>query len=159
MNHLCSDWNKCMRTIVRNTLYNRRAWWLPLVNQRFIINKLVAISIIFFWDLVWQTMLPSPTASFQQGTIVLFVRVVPPASSSLCKSMKHCLQGSRYCVKNANTKYQWNTALKEAAIMSKMQTPRITLWFPKHRFKENFYLGFFINSLSAMDGRDRPLLN
>jgi hypothetical protein len=33
--------------------------------------------------------------------------------------------------------------LKEAAIMSKMQTPAITLWFPEHRFKENFYLGFF----------------
>ncbi len=34
--------------------------------------------------------------------------------------------------------------LKEAAIVSKMQTPAITLWFFKHRFKENFYLGFFI---------------
>ncbi len=33
---------------------------------------------------------------------------------------------------------------KEAAIMLKMQTPAIALWFPKHRFKENFYLGFFI---------------
>jgi hypothetical protein len=33
---------------------------------------------------------------------------------------------------------------KEAAIKSKMWTPAITLWFPKHRFKENFYLGFFI---------------
>jgi hypothetical protein len=34
--------------------------------------------------------------------------------------------------------------LKEAAIVSKMQTPAITLRFPEHRFKENFYLGFFI---------------
>ncbi len=34
--------------------------------------------------------------------------------------------------------------LKEAAIVSTMQTPAITLWFPEHRFKENFYLGFFI---------------
>ncbi len=34
--------------------------------------------------------------------------------------------------------------LKEAAIVSKMQTPAITLWFPEYRFKENFYLGFFI---------------
>jgi hypothetical protein len=24
-----------------------------------------------------------------------------------------------------------------------MQTPAITLWYPAHRFKENFYLGFF----------------
>jgi hypothetical protein len=37
--------------------------------------------------------------------------------------------------------------LKETAIVSKMQTPAITLWFPEHRFKENFYLGFFINLL------------
>ncbi len=34
--------------------------------------------------------------------------------------------------------------LKESAIVSKMQTLAITLWFPEHRFKENFYLGFFI---------------
>jgi hypothetical protein len=34
--------------------------------------------------------------------------------------------------------------LKEAAIVSKMQTLAITLWFPEHRFKENFYLGFLI---------------
>ncbi len=34
--------------------------------------------------------------------------------------------------------------LKEAAIVSKTRTPAITLWFPEHRFKENFYLGFFI---------------
>ncbi len=35
----------------------------------------------FFFDLVWKTMLPSPTASFQQGTMVLCMRVVHPASS------------------------------------------------------------------------------
>ncbi len=34
--------------------------------------------------------------------------------------------------------------LKEAAIVTKMWTPAITLWFPEHRFKENFYSGFFI---------------
>jgi hypothetical protein len=34
--------------------------------------------------------------------------------------------------------------LKEAAIVTKMQTPAITLWIPEHRFKENFYLGFLI---------------
>ncbi len=33
--------------------------------------------------------------------------------------------------------------LKEAAIVSKMQIQAITLWFPEHKFKENFYLGFF----------------
>ncbi len=34
--------------------------------------------------------------------------------------------------------------LKEAAIVSKMQTLAITLWFSEHRFKENCYLVFFI---------------
>ncbi len=37
-----------MLTIVQNTLCNRCARWLPLVNKRYVINKLVAISIIFF---------------------------------------------------------------------------------------------------------------
>ncbi len=48
MNHLCHDWNKRMLTIVINTFYNRRARWLSLVDERFIINELVAVSIIFF---------------------------------------------------------------------------------------------------------------
>jgi hypothetical protein len=48
MNHLCCEWNKRMLTIVRNTLCNHRARWLPLVNKRFLINESVAISIIFF---------------------------------------------------------------------------------------------------------------
>ena len=37
-----------MLTIVRNTLCNRRAQWLPLIDERFVVNKLVAVSIIFF---------------------------------------------------------------------------------------------------------------
>ncbi len=98
----------------------------------------------FFLDLVWQTMLPNLIAYFQQGSMVLHMKVVSLASSLLFKSTKHCSQGSSNCVKNANTRNQWNTDLKEAAIVSKMQTPAMTLWFPEHRFKENFYLGFFI---------------
>ncbi len=39
---------------------------------------------------------------------------------------------------------QFIILLKEAAIVSKMRTPAITLSFPEHRFKENFYLDFFI---------------
>ncbi len=85
----------------------------------------------FFLDLVWQTMLP---ASFQQETMVLCMTVVPLASSLLSNSMKHCSQVSSNRVKNTNTGNQWNTALKEAAIVSKMRTPPITLWFSKHRF-------------------------
>jgi hypothetical protein len=48
MNLLCHDWSKRMLTIVRNTLCNRRAQWLPLVDERFIIDESVAVSIIFF---------------------------------------------------------------------------------------------------------------
>jgi hypothetical protein len=57
----------------------------------------------FFFDLVRQTMLPSPTALSQQGTMVLPMRVVHLASSLLFKSLKHCSQGSSNRVKNANT--------------------------------------------------------
>jgi hypothetical protein len=49
MNHLCLHWNKRMLTIVQNTLCNRCAQWLPLVNKRFIIDESVAVSIFFFW--------------------------------------------------------------------------------------------------------------
>ncbi len=37
-----------MLTIVQNTFCNWHAWWLPLVDEKFIIDKLVAVSIIFF---------------------------------------------------------------------------------------------------------------
>ncbi len=48
-----------------------------------------------------------------------------------------------YCT-DPQVEVQIRILLKEAAIVTKMQTPAITLWFPEHRFKENFYLGFFI---------------
>ncbi len=64
-------------------------------------------------------------------------------SSLLWKSMKHCSQGSSSLVNNENTGNQWNTALKGAALVSKMQTLAITLSFLEHRLKEHFYLGFF----------------
>jgi hypothetical protein len=48
MNHCCRHWNKRMLTIVQNTFYSRCAQWLPLVNERFIINNLVAVFILFF---------------------------------------------------------------------------------------------------------------
>ncbi len=37
-----------MLTIIQNTSLNSCAQWLPLVNERFVINKLVTISIVFF---------------------------------------------------------------------------------------------------------------
>ncbi len=41
-------------------------------------------------------------------------------------------------------KFKSEYYLRKQRLCQKMQTPAITLWFPKHRFKENFYLGFFI---------------
>jgi hypothetical protein len=43
MNHRCRHWNKCMLTIVHNTFYSRRAQWLPLINERFVIDNSVAV--------------------------------------------------------------------------------------------------------------------
>ncbi len=37
-----------MLTIVQNTFYNCRTQLLPLVDERFILDKLVAVAIIFF---------------------------------------------------------------------------------------------------------------
>ncbi len=48
INHLRHNWNKRMLTIVQNTFYNRRSWWLPLVNEKFVIDDLVAVSIHSF---------------------------------------------------------------------------------------------------------------
>jgi hypothetical protein len=48
MNHLCRYWNKRILTIIQYTFCNRHAQWLPLINERFIINKLVTVSIVFF---------------------------------------------------------------------------------------------------------------
>jgi hypothetical protein len=48
MNHPCGDWNKRMLTIIQNTSFNCCAQWLPLVNERFVINELVTISTVFF---------------------------------------------------------------------------------------------------------------
>ncbi len=64
INHLCHYWNKHMLTIVQITFHNRCAWWLPLVDEKFVINESFAISIVVV-DLVWQTMLSSPIALFK----------------------------------------------------------------------------------------------
>ncbi len=49
INHLRRHWNKCMLTIVQNTFYSQRTQWLPLVNEKFVIDNSVAVSIHFFW--------------------------------------------------------------------------------------------------------------
>jgi hypothetical protein len=47
MNHLCRAWNKRIITIVQNTFCTHRAQWLSLVDERFVIDKLAAVSIYF----------------------------------------------------------------------------------------------------------------
>jgi hypothetical protein len=37
-----------MLTIVQNTFYSHHARWLPLVDERFVIDESIAVSIIFF---------------------------------------------------------------------------------------------------------------
>ncbi len=51
MNHLCHYWDKRMLTIVEITFCNHCAQWLPLVDKRFVIDKLVTVS-MYFLDLV-----------------------------------------------------------------------------------------------------------
>ncbi len=104
MNHLCCYWNKHMLTIVKITFCNHHACnpcaqWLPLINERFVINELVAVSIVSFWT--WcdkrrcQARLhPSNRRQwfFEWGSFLW---------------QPHCYRN------------QWSTALMEAAIMSK----------------------------------------
>ncbi len=82
MNHLCRDCNRHMLTIVQNTfatvVFNG---FLSSMKGLSSMNWLPSSS--FFLDLVLQTMLQNLIASFEQGTMVLCMRVVPPASSSL----------------------------------------------------------------------------
>jgi hypothetical protein len=118
MNHLCCDWNKHMLTIVWNTLCNRYAWWLSLLNERFVLDKLVAIS-IFFW-----TWCDKQCCQAQ----------LHPSSRGRWFFVWGSFIRQAHCYPN-----QWNNALMEAAIVSKMRTPAITLWFP-----EQCLLGFFI---------------
>ncbi len=107
MNHLCHDWNKRTLTIVQNTLCNHCAWWLPIVDERFVIDKSVAVSIIFF------------------GTWF---------DKRCCQTWLHPSNRGRWffvwgsSLRRAHRYWnQLNTALKEAAIVSKMQTLAITL--------------------------------
>ncbi len=119
MNHVCRDWNERMLTIVQKTHWNHHAQWLPLVDERFVIDKSDAISIILFRT--W-------------------------CDKQCCQTWLHPSNRGRWFfvwgsfLRQAHHyPNQWSTALMEAAIMSKMQTPAITLWF-----SEQCLLGFFI---------------
>jgi hypothetical protein len=54
MNHLHRYWNKCMLTIIQITFYSQCAQWLPLIDEWFVIDDSVAVSIRFFltWTIV-----------------------------------------------------------------------------------------------------------
>ncbi len=96
-----------MLTIVQNTFCNCHARWLSLVNERFVIEETVAVSIIFF-GLGVTNNAAKPDC------------VVPIGND-----------GSSYEGRSFGEliviKINKNAALMEAAIMSKMQTPAITL--------------------------------
>ncbi len=119
INHLCCHWNKRMLTIVKNTFYSRRAQWLPLVNEWFVIDNLVAVFIFFFWT--W----------FDKQCCQAQLR---PSNRGWWFFIWWSFLRKACCYQ-----YLWNTAILEAAVVSKMQTPAITLWFPK-----KCLFGFFI---------------
>ncbi len=78
------------------------------------------------------------TLSWSDSRCVYFIR---PNTLLLC-IFQFCIF-LLYCT-DPQVEVQIRITLKEAEIVSKMRTPAITLWFPEHRFKENFYLGFFV---------------
>jgi hypothetical protein len=102
MNHLCHVWNKRMLTIVQNTLCNRHAQWLPLVDEKFVIDKLVAISIIFFGLGVTKDA-AKPDCIHPTGDDGSLYEGHSSVKLIFIESMKHCSQGSSNHFKNANT--------------------------------------------------------
>ncbi len=73
MNHLCQYWNKCMLTIIQYTFCNRHARWLPLIKERFVIDKSVTVSNFFLtWCekrccLTWLNLPTGDDASLNKG--------------------------------------------------------------------------------------------
>ena len=111
-----------MLIIVRNTFYNHCAQWLSLVNERFVIDESVAVSIIFFGLGVTNNaakpdcIIPtgdngSSYEGCSSGKLIVIkldetLLLRQQQSCQKCKhrkSMKHCSQGSSNRVKNANT--------------------------------------------------------
>ncbi len=127
MNQLCHYCYKGMLTIVQITFCNRCPGLLPLVDERFIMEELVAILIFFCWT--WCD------KQCCQTQLHLFNREWRFFVWGLFFQRAHCYQN------------QWSNALNKAANVSKMQTPAITLWFADHSFKEKFYVGFFIKEI------------
>jgi hypothetical protein len=110
--------------------------WLKIVLWREIVLK-IRTPFDFLWAVstkksYWVTLLWSDTRC------VYFVR---PNTLLLCILLFYIFLLYRTVLQ---VRVQIRILLKEAAIVLKMQTPPITFWFPEHRFKENFYLGFFI---------------
>jgi hypothetical protein len=149
INHLCRHWNKLMLTIVQNTFYSRHTRWLPRVDEKFVIDNSVAVSIHFFGlgpllktpitavvlDGFLSLMkgssstaqLPFPSIFFGLGVRIKAAKpdcVLPIGDDG--SSYKNCSSGELIVMKN-----QWNIALMEASVVSIMRTPAIPLWFPK----------------------------
>ncbi len=138
-----------MLTIIQITFYSRCAWWLPLVDEWFIINDSVAVFIHFFqtWTIVWITF-----CSRRAGWLSLVdVRFIIDSSARFsvhffrtwcdkqsCQAQIHPSNRGQWFhvwrsfVREAH-RYdnQWNLALMKAGVVSKMQTPAIPFWFPK----------------------------
>ncbi len=98
-------------TNVRITFCSRRAQRLSLINVRFIIDSLVGFSARFF--LTW-----CDKRSCQAQ--------MHPSNRGRWFHVWRLFVGQAHCYDN-----QWNLALMEAGVVSKMQTPAIPFLFPK----------------------------
>ncbi len=106
-------------TIGQITFCSHCAWRLSLVDVRFVINNSVCFSIHFFWTWCnkWSCQ----------------ARLHPSNRGRWFHVWRSFVQQA-HCYDN-----QWNLALMEAGVVSKMQTLAILLWFPK-----KWLFGFFI---------------
>ncbi len=110
-------------------------WWEIVLWQEIVLKMRTPFD--FLWVVstkksYWVTLLWSDSQCeyfVRPNTILLCIFL-------FCIFLLHCI--------DPQVEVQIRILLKEAAIVSKMQTPAITLWFPEHRFKEYFYFGFFI---------------
>jgi hypothetical protein len=145
MNHLCRDWNKHMPTIVQNTLCNRLAWWLPLVDKRFVMKELVVWNTLCNRLARWLPLLDKRfviNKSVAVSNIFFWLGVTNDAAKPNCivptgddgSSYEGCSSGELIVIKINETQLSW-----KQQSCQKMQTPAITLWFP-----EQCLLGFFI---------------
>ncbi len=122
MNHLCRYWNNRMLSIVKITscnccACNHCAHWLPLINERFVIAKLVAISIVSFQTWCGKQCCQAWLHPSNRGQWFFKWGLFP------------CWD---HCYKN-----QWSTTLMEAAIVAKCKHGQSHFDFLKKVSKKN----------------------